>query len=112
MEHPKGALLWYSPALFSDTRLGWKGLPGTNTPAYYKYLVNYRRKKFKNIWPWKYGLSGKGLTRAKTQAYFDNLAGFSGMAQHLRLISRAYPNKLLQSLLCRLWALLTNIRPV
>ncbi len=27
-----------APGLSSIIRLGWKGLPGTNTPAYYKHL--------------------------------------------------------------------------
>jgi hypothetical protein len=27
-----------SPALLTNIRLGWKGLPGTNTLAYYKHL--------------------------------------------------------------------------
>ena len=31
-EHKKGA-----PAVRANIRLGWKGLPGTNTPAYYEH---------------------------------------------------------------------------
>ncbi len=38
VEHTKGALLWYSPALSANTRLGWKGLPGTNTVAFHEHL--------------------------------------------------------------------------
>ncbi len=30
----KGALLGYAPALPAHIRLGWRGLPGTNTQAY------------------------------------------------------------------------------
>jgi hypothetical protein len=36
-------------ALHSNIRLGWKGLPGTNTLANYKH---YGRIKFYNIGPW------------------------------------------------------------
>jgi hypothetical protein len=38
-------------ALLTDIRLGWKGLPGTNTLAYNENLKNYDRKKFYNIGP-------------------------------------------------------------
>jgi hypothetical protein len=31
-------------ALPAIIRLGWKDLPGTNTPAYYKKFVNYGQK--------------------------------------------------------------------
>jgi hypothetical protein len=41
-----------SPAFLTNNRLGWKGLQGTNTLAYYEYVVNYDRKKFNNIGPW------------------------------------------------------------
>jgi len=37
-------------ALPTNTRLGWKGLPGTNTLAYYK-SVNYGRNKFYDTAP-------------------------------------------------------------
>ncbi len=36
MGHLKGALLIWSPALPANIRLGWKGLSGTNTLAYYE----------------------------------------------------------------------------
>ncbi len=35
VEYLKGASLGPSPALPANTRLNWKGLPGTNTLAYY-----------------------------------------------------------------------------
>ncbi len=38
MEHLKGALLRWALALPADIRLGWKGLPGTNTLACYENL--------------------------------------------------------------------------
>jgi hypothetical protein len=38
-------LTWKQPFLIQ----GWKGLPRTNTLAYYKTLVNYGRKKFCKI---------------------------------------------------------------
>ncbi len=33
-------------ALPTNIRLGWEGLPGTNTLAYYERFVNYGRKSF------------------------------------------------------------------
>jgi hypothetical protein len=36
VEHLKGPLRGYVPTLQTDIRLGWKGLPWTNTLAYYK----------------------------------------------------------------------------
>ncbi len=38
MEHLKGASLRYAPALSANIKLGWKGLPGTHTLAYYENL--------------------------------------------------------------------------
>ncbi len=39
VEHLKDATLGQAPALIANVRLGWKGLPGTNTLAYYnEYL--------------------------------------------------------------------------
>jgi hypothetical protein len=38
-------------ALTTNIRLGWKGLPGTNTPAYYEKSVNYGCKKLYRIGP-------------------------------------------------------------
>jgi hypothetical protein len=35
-------------ALLANFKLGWKGLPGTNTVAFY-YLYNYGREKFFNF---------------------------------------------------------------
>jgi len=34
VEHPKDASLGKAPALLANIRLGWKVLPGTNTPDY------------------------------------------------------------------------------
>jgi hypothetical protein len=36
VEHLKGVLLEKSLALPANIRLGWRGLPGTNTLAYYE----------------------------------------------------------------------------
>jgi hypothetical protein len=36
VEHLIGASLGKAPALPANIRLGWKGLPGTNTLAYYE----------------------------------------------------------------------------
>jgi len=38
VEHLKGASLRKALALPANIRQGWKGLPGTNTPAYYDNL--------------------------------------------------------------------------
>ena len=51
MEHLKGASLDLAPALLANSSLGWKGLPGTNTLAFYEKFVNYGQKKFYNIVP-------------------------------------------------------------
>jgi hypothetical protein len=50
VEHLKGASLRLAPALPSNIRLGWKGLPWTNALAYYEHS-KLRRKKFYNIEP-------------------------------------------------------------
>ncbi len=44
MGHQKGALLGQTPALPTNIRLGWKGLPGTNTQAYYEnqYIMDVK----------------------------------------------------------------------
>ncbi len=34
----RGYFTRLGPALLANIRLGWKGLSGTNTVAYYKYL--------------------------------------------------------------------------
>jgi hypothetical protein len=39
-----GASLRLAIAINDNVRLGWTGLPGTKTPAYYK-KINLRRKK-------------------------------------------------------------------
>ncbi len=36
----------------TNIRLGWKGLPETNTLAYYEKSVNYGSKKFYSTDPW------------------------------------------------------------
>jgi hypothetical protein len=36
VEHLESASLRYAPAQPTNIRLGWKGLPGTNTLAYYE----------------------------------------------------------------------------
>jgi hypothetical protein len=38
VEHLKGSSIGYFSDLQTDIRLGWKGLPWTNTIAYYEYL--------------------------------------------------------------------------
>jgi hypothetical protein len=37
LENLKGALVRSTPVLTTNIRLGWKGLPGTSTLAYYKH---------------------------------------------------------------------------
>ncbi len=38
MEHLKGTSIGLASALFTNIRQGWKSLPGTNTPTYYRNL--------------------------------------------------------------------------
>jgi hypothetical protein len=38
MGHLKGASLRWAPALLTNIKLGWKGLLGTNTLAYFQRL--------------------------------------------------------------------------
>jgi hypothetical protein len=38
VENQKGASLEWDPALPTNIRLGWKGLPGTNTLSYSENL--------------------------------------------------------------------------
>ncbi len=45
VEHLKGSSLGYYRALLENIRLGWKGLPGTNTLAYHKSLYNMDVKR-------------------------------------------------------------------
>ncbi len=40
------------PAILTNIRLGWKGLPVTNILAIYEKIVNYGGKKFYNIVAW------------------------------------------------------------
>jgi hypothetical protein len=60
VEQLKGASLRCALALPASIRLVWKGLPGTNTPAYYK---NYGRKKLYRV-----GSTGQGI-----QNYFSEM---------------------------------------
>ncbi len=46
MEHLQGPSLRQALALFAIIRLGWKGMPGTNTIAYYESLQITDRKSF------------------------------------------------------------------
>jgi hypothetical protein len=46
VEHLKCASLMKVLVLHTDIRLGWKSLPGTNTPAYYKKLYSTALKSF------------------------------------------------------------------
>jgi hypothetical protein len=47
-----GAPLWGGLlALPANIRLGWRGLPGTNTLAHYEKNVNYGCKKFYSTSP-------------------------------------------------------------
>ncbi len=55
----KGSLL----ALPTNSRLGWKGLPGTNSLAYNGKSVNYGRNKFHDTGP----LTSKGLISSPLQ---------------------------------------------
>jgi hypothetical protein len=58
IEHLKGDLLIYSPALSINIRLGWKVLPVKNTLAYYEHLQITTVKSFI--------ASGSGPTVAST----------------------------------------------
>ncbi len=46
MEYVKGVSLVKAAALFTNNELGWKGLPWTNTLAYYKYSLITNVKGF------------------------------------------------------------------
>jgi hypothetical protein len=39
VEHLKGVSLGYTPPSLTNISVGWKGLPGTNTLAYFKNLL-------------------------------------------------------------------------
>ncbi len=40
-----------APEVGSNIRLGWKGLPGINTPAYYTHLLITTVKRFVTLTP-------------------------------------------------------------
>ncbi len=62
MKHLSGVPLHGRPlALPTNIRLGWKGLPGTNT-------VNYVRKKFYIIGPWS-DLAAKALELSSASSF-------------------------------------------
>ncbi len=54
VEHKKGSSI--APALPKNIRLGWKGLPGADTLAYYENLWITYRKSFITLGP---GWDGK-----------------------------------------------------
>ncbi len=51
MGNLKGASLGYAPVLLANIRLGWKGLPATNTLADYKHLKITDVKRFITLGP-------------------------------------------------------------
>ncbi len=51
VEHLEDASLGWAPALPAIIRLGWKGLPETNTLAYYESSQITDRKGFKILTP-------------------------------------------------------------
>jgi hypothetical protein len=51
VEPLKGASLRSATTLLTNIRLGRKGIPGTNTLAYYELSLNYGHKMFHNIGP-------------------------------------------------------------
>jgi hypothetical protein len=61
VEHLKGPSFRSALALFANIRLGWKGLPGTNTLAHYEKSVNYGCKKFYRIAPGFFAQARLGL---------------------------------------------------
>ncbi len=82
MIHLGGSLV-----LPTNIRLGWKGLPGTNTIiAYFKKSVNYGRKKFDKTGPktisfknymedtleglWMKGASSLGITTLSLRSFY------------------------------------------
>jgi hypothetical protein len=58
VEHLKGASLGYAPALPTNIRLGWNGLPGTNTLAYYGKAQLTAVKSFITLTPTEHGHAG------------------------------------------------------
>jgi hypothetical protein len=51
VKHLKGVLLGYSAALLENIRLGWKGLPGIITLAYYENSLITDVKSFITLVP-------------------------------------------------------------
>jgi hypothetical protein len=52
VQHLSGAQLYGRfLALPTNIRIGWKSMPGTNTPAYYKKFVAYSHTKIDNNGP-------------------------------------------------------------
>jgi len=51
LEHLSGASLWEAPALFSNIKLGWKVLAGTNDLAYYEKALLNAVKSFVTLTP-------------------------------------------------------------
>jgi hypothetical protein len=54
-EHLKDSSIGWSSALSTNIRLGWKGLLGTNTLAYYEYPLLTDKKSFITLAPDKLG---------------------------------------------------------
>ncbi len=67
VEHLKGTSLGLAPALPTNIRLGWKGMPGTNAPAYYKSPLWGRLLAS----PTNIRLGWKGLQGTNTSAYYE-----------------------------------------
>jgi hypothetical protein len=51
VEYLKVARFVWAPALLANIRLGLKGLPGTNTPAYWAILEVSKKKEFCDYGP-------------------------------------------------------------
>ncbi len=51
VNHLKADSLWEAPALLASIRVGWNGLPGTNTLAYYEHLTITSIKSFIRFGP-------------------------------------------------------------
>jgi len=51
VEYVKDASLLYAAALFTNSRLGWKCLPRTNTVAHYEYSYITDIKSFITLGP-------------------------------------------------------------
>jgi hypothetical protein len=72
-------------ALPSNIRLGWKGLPGKNTLAYYKLSENYRRIMFCNICPsfTKLGICPKVWQQSKPLIFPTQALGYKTSLCHI-----------------------------